>query len=352
VERAITPAPGSAERPLQFIVLGLLALLVYVLRPVVAALALGGLIVLVVYPLFAQLADKLHGRRTLATVIVTVAVVVGVVGPLITLGYLFVREAAAGIAWTAQKLDQIGGWPGLVRHLPRRVQPLVSELVRRSSSQLTDYAAQVATLTPKLLSSVGDSLAQLFLTVVTVYYLLKQGPAFVRFVRRVSPLRRSHTDAFLLEFEKVARGLFWGNLATAAAHGLAGGVGYAIVGAPRVVFLSCLTAIASFVPALGTSVIWVPIALGLLIAGDTWQGVVLLAWGFLVIGTIDNILRPLVSKGRMKLPDLLVFLTMFGGLMIFGVKGLLLGPLFGSLAVTGLRLVAREREGDGSPVTP
>ena len=74
-----------------------------------------------------------------------------------------------------------------------------------------------------------------------------------------------------------------------------------------------------------------------------WRGLGLLAWGIVVIGGIDSLLRPLLSKGRMELPNLLVFLTLFGGITIFGVKGLLLGPLFGSLAVTGLLLIARER---------
>jgi predicted PurR-regulated permease PerM len=324
-------------------VLVLLALLAYVLRPVLPAIVLGGFIVLVAYGPFERLVVRLHGRRRLATYLATAAVLVAVLLPTTLLGYLTIREAAAGIEWTAKQIKMIGGLSGLESHVPHAAQPLVRDMSQRGSSELGALGARVASATPEVLGALGVVFAQVFLALVTAFYLFRDGPAFVNFLRRISPLRASHTEAFFAEFREVALGLFWGNLFTALFHGIAGGIGYWLCGVPEVFFLGAITALASFIPAVGTAVIWIPIAIVLLVTGHTGAGVGLLLWGTIVIGGIDHIARPLISRGRMRLPNLLVFLTLFGGIAIFGLKGLLLGPLFGSLAVTGLRLLARER---------
>jgi predicted PurR-regulated permease PerM len=343
VEYVIRPTPQPIERPLQWLVLGLVALLAYVLRPVLAAVVVGGFVVLVAYPSFEWLARRLGGRRRLATWVATLAVLLALGVPMALVGYLTVHEASAGISWLAAQFKAIGGLRAIPDHLPPSLRPLFGDLVQRGSTELTRIGAEVAAETPEILGALGLLVGEAFLSVVTVFYLFREGPAFVSFLRRVSPLRPAHTEALLAEVREVAQGLFWGNLVTALFHGLAGALGYLIFGVPRVVFLGTLTLFASFVPVVGTALIWVPIAIVLLVSGHLLAGVGLLVWGVVVIGGIDNVLRPLVSRGRMKLPNLLVFLTLFGGVAIFGLKGLLLGPLFGSLAVTALRLVARER---------
>jgi predicted PurR-regulated permease PerM len=214
--------------------------------------------------------------------------------------------------------------------------------MRRGALELARAGTEVAAWAPEILSSLGLFAAQIFLTVITTYYLFKQGSAFVAFVRRVSPLRRAHTEAFLAEFGDVARGMLFGNVATALLHGLLAGIGYWIFGLPKVLFLGALTMLASFIPALGTSLVWGPICIVLALTGHPARAGLLLGYGAIIIGGIDNLMRPLLSKGRMKLPDLLLFLSIFGGILLWGPKGILLGPLIGSLAVTGLRLLDRD----------
>ena len=337
------PTSGGAERPLQWIVLLLLALLGYVLRPVLPAIVMGGFIVLVAYGPFEWGVVRLRGRRRLATYLATAGVLLAVLLPVTLIGYLTVREAAAGIEWGAKQIKMLGGLSALQWHVPHALQPAVRDITQRGSSELGALGARVAAATPEILGALGLVFAQIFLALVTAFYLFRDGPAFVSFLRRVSPLRPSHTEAFFAEFREVALGLFFGNVFTALFHGIAGGIGYWLFGVPEVFFLGAITMLASFIPAVGTAVIWLPIAIVMLATGHTGPGIGLLIWGTVVIGGIDHIARPLFSRGRMRLPNLLVFLTLFGGIAIFGLKGLLLGPLFGSLAVTGLRLLARER---------
>jgi predicted PurR-regulated permease PerM len=344
-----TPQARSAERPLQLVVLGLLALLAYVLGPVLPAIVLGGFVVLCGYAPFEWLVARLRGRRRLATLIATSLVLCAVLVPIALLGYLTIREAAAGIDWSARQIKALGGLTALAGHVPRALAPYVEQLTQRGSSELGALGTRVASMTPEILGAVGIVFAQIFLALVTAYYLFRDGPSMVGFLRRISPLRPVHTEEFIVEFRKVALGLFWGNLFTALFHGIAGGIGYWLCGVPEVFFLGAITMLASFIPALGTAVIWIPIAVVLLLSGHTGAGVGLLLWGTIVIGGIDHIARPLISRGRMRLPNLLVFLTLFGGIAMFGLKGLVLGPLCGSLAVTGLRLLARERTRLASP---
>jgi predicted PurR-regulated permease PerM len=111
-----------------------------------------------------------------------------------------------------------------------------------------------------------------------------------------------------------------------------------------VLLLGALTALASFVPLLGTATVWLPVVIGAALVDSPWRAFGLLIYSLVVVGGVDNVLRPLVSKGHMALPNLLVFLTLFGGLHLWGAKGLLLGPLTGSMAVTALRLVVLARD--------
>lgn len=117
--------------------------------------------------------------------------------------------------------------------------------------------------------------------------------------------------------------------------------------------LGAVTMVASFVPLVGTGLVWVPFVDGLFLAHHTARAIGLLFWCALVVGAGDNLVRPFVSRGHMALPRLLLFLMLFGGLEAFGAKGLLLGPLIGSLAVTALRLLSRQndtgRDGGASP---
>jgi predicted PurR-regulated permease PerM len=325
------------ERPLQVLVLLLVAALAYVLSPVTASILLGGFIALVGNGPYEWLVRRLRGRRAAAAWIATLVVIAMIFTPVGLLVYKTAAEASAGIQWLIPRLQSLGT-SGLISHVPASLRALVPTDV---TTELARLGTRAAAYTPELVSDLGRWVAEAFLAAVTMFYLFSQGPAFVSFVRRVSPLRPDHTEVLLHESAEVGRGLFWGNLMAAVAHGVAGAIGYLIVGVPQVVFLGALTFVASFIPAIGTAAIWIPIAVILWFTGSHWPALVLLAWGVVVIGGIDNVLRPLLSRGSARVPNLLMFLTLFGGLAIFGLKGILIGPLIAGLALAALRIVAQ-----------
>lgn len=342
-EDSSPPAPlpaEAAQRPMQVVVLVLVALLLWVLRPVLGALLLGGFAVLVAYRPFERLASALRGRRRLAAVIATSVVTVAVLLPLgVAAGYA-VSEAADGIRWLNHEVAASGGYAALVEQLPAPIRDRLPSFAGGLDAAVA-WAARAASAAPHLVASTGWLLSEALLSVVTMYYLFVEGPSLVTFLNRVSPLRAEQTQALLAEFRAVALALFRGNLVVAFFHGASAALGYATFGVPRVLLLGVLTAVASFVPLVGTGLVWIPLVAALALTHHEARALGLLAWCATVVGLSDNILRPFVSKGQMALPRLLVFLTLFGGLQMFGAKGLLLGPLLGSLAVTALRLLPR-----------
>jgi predicted PurR-regulated permease PerM len=340
----VTSPADAQDRPLWVIAVVLVAAVAFVLKPVLAALVAGGFTVLLIHPLFERWSARL-GQRRIAAALTTLALVVVVFAPVGWLVYASIRDAIDAATGLTHRVQEAGGVRVLAERLPPQLRtPLLATL--SGNEALSAAAAELAQRATRVLSSIGSLVAQSFLAIVTIYYLLVQGPALVRFLRAVSPLRPAQTEAFLREFRDVALGLFWGNVVTAVFHGVAGALGYLVFDIPKVLLLGALTGLASFVPILGTSAVWIPVVVGVALMGSPWRAFGLLLYSLVIVGGVDNILRPLVSKGHMALPNLLVFLTLFGGLQLWGAKGLLLGPLVGSLAVTALHLVVRARRRD------
>jgi predicted PurR-regulated permease PerM len=282
----------------------------------------------------------LHGRRVTAGVLATAVLTLAVLLPLGIAAYLAVDEASDGIRWLAHQLST-GGTSALLDALPVPIRERLPSVTTALEGAL-GWAARAVSAAPQLIASTGRLLVEALLTIVTIYYLFVEGPTFVGLLYRVSPLSADQTDALVAEFRTVAVSLFRGSLLVALFHGVSAAVGYAIFGVPRVLLFGVLTAIASIVPLVGTGLVWLPLAIELALTHQLGRAIGLSIWCAAVVGFSDQLLRPIVSKGQMALPRLLVFLTVFGGLQTFGLKGFLLGPLLGSLAVTALRLLARQ----------
>ena len=338
---AIERFPES--RPLKWIALVLVLLSIWVLSPVLAPLAAAGFVVLVANSAYERLAAALHGHRSLAAVFATLFITILVFAPLTGAIYLAGVEAIHAGHALMRAVTSAGGVNAFVAQLPPVLRERLPDVSDSAVSALVAGAARFVSWAPRAFGSVGWFVAEALLVIVSTYYLFVEGPTFVSFIRRVSPLRRNQTEALLSEFRNVAVGLFRGNFVVALFHAASAAVGYAIFGIDRVFLLGVVTMIASFVPLLGTSLVWGPLVVGLLLAHHAGKAIGLLLWCLLVVGASDNIIRPLVSRGHMALPRLLLFLMLFGGLGAFGAKGLLLGPLVGSLTVTALRLLIRQR---------
>ena len=189
----------------------------------------------------------------------------------------------------------------------------------------------------------GTELAiDVFLMTVSMYYFFLDGRRIYSETARAIPLERRYLDAFAKEFKDVAWAIMYGNTLTAVLQGLLGLIGLTIAGAPQPAVWAMAMVVFAIIPIGGTALVWVPLSAALVIGGRHAEGLFLFGWGALVVSTVDNVVRPRLCGHRMTLHPLLVFLSMFGGLAVFGVMGLLIGPLIAAIFMAMVRIYRRD----------
>src|SRR5690606_34785190 len=177
------------------------------------------------------------------------------------------------------------------------------------------------------------------------------GDALARRLNDSIPLRPEQRRALAEKFTMVIRAMIKGTLAVAVVQGVLGGLIFWLLGIPAAALWGVVMGILSLLPAVGSPIVWGPVAIYLLATGEVWQGLVLLAYGALVIGLIDNVLRPILVGKDTRIPDYVVLISTLGGLALFGVNGLLLGPVIAALflAVWDIFSTSRRRAAESLP---
>lgn len=310
--------------------------------PYVYVLLFAAVTVVVSWPIYTWLRDRLGGRSMLASVLTSVGLALVVFLPLAWLAYLFGREVEAVVRQTTTWIRSGDAEAWLDERLTDAyAQPWVASLNDSGVLESVDLAGVVSSVQNTLLSVVqaaGSTLPGLVTTAVdvsidaiifvfAVVTLYIEGPRVGRVLKNLSPLDDDYEDRLFGVFREFSLNLVVGSLATAALQGLVAGVGFWIAGLDKVVFLGILTAVLSFVPVIGTTTVWLPVALVVGLSGSWGVALFIAAWSIAFTGTVDNVLRPLLMRGSTDIHALLVFLAVFGGMYWMGVAGILIGPV-------------------------
>jgi predicted PurR-regulated permease PerM len=176
-----------------------------------------------------------------------------------------------------------------------------------------------------------------------LFFLLRDGDALSARIEGAVPLRPEHKRDVFDTFAVVIRATVKGTLVVAVVQGVLGGLIFWILGLPSAVLWGVVMALLSLLPAVGSVLVWLPVAVYFLLTGSTWQGVVLIAYGALVIGSVDNILRPIVVGKDTRMPDYVVLVSTLGGLAIFGPNGFVIGPVIAAMFIAAWDSFARSR---------
>jgi predicted PurR-regulated permease PerM len=169
-------------------------------------------------------------------------------------------------------------------------------------------------------------------------------------MRRSLPLTPAHQQELLRKFSNVIRSTVKGNLVVAGTQGALGGLAFWFLEVRGALLWAVVMAFLSLLPAFGAALVWLPVAIWFLITGATWQGVALLAWGVLVIGLVDNLLRPMLVGKATLMPDYVVMITTLGGMVVFSINGFVLGPVIAAMFFAVWHLYGDTRQGD-APAT-
>jgi predicted PurR-regulated permease PerM len=185
---------------------------------------------------------------------------------------------------------------------------------------------------------------------VAFYALLVDGRRLVDWIEYVSPLPELQTLELLGQFRRVSGSVLGSSLITAIAQSAAATVGYLVAGVPNPFFFALLTFFASFLPSVGTAIIAFPLVGLLAVMGQVWQPIFLAAWALVVVGLVDNLLKPLLIRSGMELHGVIVFFSLIGGVLVFGAIGLLAGPLIVSFFLAMVRFARRDFQASAAPL--
>ena len=303
----------------------------------------------VFFPLHRRYVRGLGGRRSWAALATMLTIVGLVVVPLSIAGLAVSREAI-------QLHEQITSGAldvGAPLRFLQRVTPLANEYlggfgvdIDGMVGRLSNSAVAVASFIAARALGIGQDIVRVaglfFLMLYILFFFLRDGDRLVNTLVRVLPLGDDRVRELLANFSDVSAATMKGTLVVGVVQGAIGGVLFWILGIPAPVFWGVAMALFSVLPAVGPALIWAPAAIILLGLGEIVKGIVLITTGVLVIGLVDNVLRPLLVGRETQMPDYLVLLATLGGLAVFGVSGFVIGPVIAAFFLTVWGMFARE----------
>lgn len=324
--------PNTAkDRFAQILFYGLVLLTGYlaflIIRPFLAPLAWAVVFAMMFYPVYDELAIRFGPvRGALAT---TLMAAVLIVAPAVMLASVLAREVPIVIDYVQEASlrapDQIErAWLMLRRRVPFPLPEDPTIIVRDGVQRaLAFLAPRAGAVVADLLATVGS----LFVMLFAMFFLLRDGYTIGRRVRELLPLPERERERLMTDTRDLVVASVGVGLLVAAIQGTIGGTAYWVLGIGAPVLWGVAMAICALIPLLGTALVWVPTALWLLFSGRPGRGIILIVIGVLVIGLVDNIVRPLLLSGRTSASGLVIFLGLLGGVAAFGFIGLVLGPI-------------------------
>lgn len=166
-----------------------------------------------------------------------------------------------------------------------------------------------------------------------LFFLFRDGHTLALAIRRASPLKERYTDQIFRKFASVVKATVKGNVIIAIVQGAIGGITFWLLGLEAALLWGVLMAMLSLLPAVGAALVWAPVAGYLLLSGDYFRGLILIAVGAFVIGLVDNLLRPPLVGKDLRLPDYLILISTVGGISLVGINGFVIGPLIAAMFV-------------------
>ncbi|MDQ7249823.1 AI-2E family transporter [Dongia sedimenti] len=325
-----------------------------VLAPFLAPLLGAAMLALVVFPL-RQFVLRRIPSPSVASLLITILVMVTVIVPASVLTWILVREAAQMVpelnAWLTAQRSQ--GWPmtrnGELAAFDRLlaaaqrffdmieldVPSVASETVRELGNRITSAGA---TIVRKFVTV----LFQLFILLLALFFFLRDGPSMIARLMDLVPMEAESKAMVLRGLDRTVVAMVRGTLITASAQGLLVGIGLAVAGIPYPVLLGFVATFLAVVPFIGTAIVWVPAVVYLVMTDQIGAAIGLTVWGVVAVGLIDNLLRPIVVGSHARLPATLLFLGVLGGFQVYGPVGGLISPLLIACVIAFARIY-RER---------
>jgi predicted PurR-regulated permease PerM len=337
----------------------------WVLYPFYGAVLWAVVVAVLFAPVYRRLLQSMQGRPSLAAALTVLIIIAMVILPLTMIAASLAQEASSLFAKIQSGEYDFGSYlQRIFDALPAWATGLLERLNVADFSTLREKLASGLmkggqVLAPQALSigmNTFDFVIRLGIMLYLLFFLLRDGRALAERIREAIPLRGEQKAALFTRFADVVRATVKGGILVAMAQGTLGGIAFWFLGIHAALLWAVLMAFLSLIPAIGSALVWAPVAIYFLATGAIWQGVGLIVYGVLVIGLVDNLLRPyLVGKGS-KLPDYIVLISTLSGIEAFGLNGFVIGPLIAAMFMVSWEIFSASRRasenepaGDANP---
>jgi len=337
----------------------------WVLYPFYGAVLWAVIVAVLFAPVYRRLLQSMQGRPSLAAALTVLIIIAMVILPLTMIAASLAQEASSLFAKIQSGEYNFGSYlQRIFDALPAWATGLLERLNVADFSTLREKLASGLmkggqVLAPQALSigmNTFDFVIRLGIMLYLLFFLLRDGRARAERISEAIPLRDEQKAALFTRFADVVRATVKGGILVAMAQGTLGGIAFWFLGIHAALLWAVLMAFLSLIPAIGSALVWAPVAIYFLATGAIWQGVGLIVYGVLVIGLVDNLLRPyLVGKGS-KLPDYIVLISTLGGIEAFGLNGFVIGPLIAAMFMVSWEIFSASRRasenelaGDANP---
>lgn len=319
-----------------------------IIKPFLVEIFLGLVFFLISKPLYNVVLKICFGRRTLSSAFTCLLLALFIILPIFTLASIIAGQALEMYTLINQGLHSRALWQDLTdklaflqeyaQHLNLpidvsnlRLEQLVQTALVTASQFIYDNAIG-------LVKGFTGVIFSLLLILFVAFFCFLEGDDFINAIKELSPLEASHNEEILGDVENTIKATLRGTVIVALLQGFLGGVGFWLFGVPKAAFWGTIMVPASVIPVVGAALIWLPGALFLFFQGHTGLALGLMVWSVLIIGSVDNILKPILMKGARYTPTIFTLFAIMGGISYFGTVGFILGPLILSFLLSVLSI--------------
>jgi predicted PurR-regulated permease PerM len=306
------------------LLVGLFLLAVIIIRPLIIPIIFGILLAYILYPIYRLILSKIKNENISALIVCICLLIIIISITALILGSLISQSVNFYIS--LQEVD-----------LTNVIEGMVPEFL--SSSEVTNLLGNsIRTFIASFLADMINNFNELILNSITIllklfvvffifFFSLRDGKKAIEYFRSFSPLKKETQEKFFKQFKDITYSVLVGQVVVGIFQGLIAGIGYFIFGVENVFLLTLLTMLVGIIPLIGPWLVWVPVDIYLFISGRSGAGLGLLVYGLLVISWLDAFIRPLIVSRKTQINSAIVIVGMIGGLFVFGILGLIIGPL-------------------------
>jgi predicted PurR-regulated permease PerM len=298
------------------------------------------------YPLFTWLVRIFRGRRTLASVVTLAVLLLAVFGPVLAILGIIVNQAVGVTTDVRPLVERLVNEPTyldqVLRGLPGYsiVEPYKGEIVTRAGELVGAVGGFLVSSLSETTRGTAAFIFHFFLFLYTLFFLLIDGPGIRDAILARLPLSADEARQMKDRFMSITRATVKGTLVIGLVQGTMAGLAFWVAGIPQVLFWTAVMVVLSVLPVIGSALVWVPACIILIAMGQVWTGVLLALYCALIVGSVDNVLRPRLVGRDTQMHDLVILFSTLGGILAFGPVGFIIGPILAGLFQTSWDIFA------------